>query len=150
MHVRDHARCERGEPQEGELPAVPLNPSNEMHAYQLIADRIEALLAEYPTTAEEDEFELSAMIQSKRGAASRSAGAANERRSAAVCATLLEKRLLTASLAAISAEVSQYVKGGELPGSGSPSEQAQRPRTKRKKKKRGRIAGSSSAAKTEL
>ena len=146
---------------DGELPASPLSRSNEEYAFRLIASRIDALLAEYPTTPEEDEYSLSALL----GSSSRSRALASkdgERRGAAVCASLLEKRLLASTIGALSAGVQDYLRsdehlpsseddqileppaGSEPPGAG-PASRSRSPRRRRRRRQRGQ-----SASKSEL
>lgn len=160
-------------PDGGELPAAPLTPSNEEYAFRHVARAIDAMLAMYPTTAEEDEYDLGeSLSRAAAGGADRRArgggGAAararaeeprsseDERRRAALCATLLEKRLLTATIGALSAEVSDYTQRATQPsaaeaaavGGNRIASGGERRRKKKNKKRRGTRTGA--PPKTEL
>ena len=76
------------------LRAAPLSPSNEDAAFRFLAVKLEAMLAAYPTTIDEDEYALSVLV---RTAADDEKAEKWSRRGAAIAAALLEKRLLSYS-----------------------------------------------------
>jgi hypothetical protein len=98
---------------DGGLPMEPLAPANEDNAFRHIAARIEARLAAYPSSVEEDEYELG-----KGGSP-----ASHTRRAAAVAVGLLEKRLLLSMLATLNDELHVYLHANTpmAPASGSAS-----------------------------
>ncbi len=114
----------------GELPEAPLSPSNEEHAFRQIAAQIDILLAAYPTTIEEDEYALSATTAHGKKKPQQT------RRMAAVCAVLLEKRLLASTLGALSAMVQAYTMSGgegERAGAEAPARRSGRGRRRKRR-----------------
>ena len=86
----------------------------EEFAFRLIASKLDAMFEAYPSTPEEDEYELTqaagrqaGRVDARRGGTS--AVNADGRRAAALCAALLEKRLLSATLGVLSNDVQIYV-----------------------------------------
>ena len=97
----------------------PISPSNEEHAFRLIATTIDRMLAAYPTSVEEDEYELSGAAAStprRRGKPAKVHGARDGRRHAAICSALLEKRLLSATLGTLSHSVQSYTRSASTSG----------------------------------
>ena len=83
-----------------ELPYTPLGPANEHHALRLVAVRVEARLAAYPTTLDEDEYALRQALATS---------SAISRRVGALRGLVLEKRLLAATLAHLRAALPHYL-----------------------------------------
>ena len=83
-----------------ELPLMPLGPANEHHAIRLVAVRVEARLAAYPTTLDEDEYALRQALATS---------SAISRRVGALRGLVLEKRLLAATLAHLRAALHHYL-----------------------------------------
>ena len=151
---------------DGELPMAPLTPSNEEHAFRLIATTIDKRLSGYQTSIEEDDFELTPSRASSRAtprarhapASARSDTRATSRREAAVCAALMEKRLLAATVGELSASVQAYLvrsqasaHDGRAPDEGGGG--AGRGPRRRRKPKRSKSRGSAApedASKSEL
>ena len=127
------------------LPMARLSEANEDHAFRLIATTLEARLADFPTTYEEDEY----MLEQQQGRQRRTD--APDNRAAAAAASLLEKRLVAEALATLQAEVHQL--RDERARRRSEGEQGSALHTssssaKRKRKKRGN--GNRANAREEL
>ena len=98
------AAASSGADAEMPLRREPLSAENEDAAFRFVAVRIERLLAAYPTTVEEDEYELAALV--RRGV---EASDMWSRRGAAVATALLEKRALNAALGTLHAQLHAYL-----------------------------------------
>ena len=131
-----------------DLPREPLGASNEDNAFRLIAVRVELRLAAYPSTLEEDEYALQQLQHEQAvrrpqpsstaaataaaaaaAASAASAAAISSRRSCSLRGLILEKRLVSALLATLSAQLQSYLrslptllpapgKGEQQPGKG--------------------------------
>ena len=86
------------------LRREPLSAENEDAAFRFVAVRIERLLAAYPTTVEEDEYELAALVRPGVEASDMWS-----RRGAAIATALLEKRALNAALGTLHAQLHAHL-----------------------------------------
>ena len=89
-----------------ELPRLPLESVNEERASRLVVTRIEALLAAYPTTLEEDEYALEQSPTARTLPRSHD----TNRKDAALAVLVAEKRLLVSLLSMLDRHLHDYLR----------------------------------------